>query len=164
MPPPASPDTDHWRLRVLLVDDDEVSRAACRALLRTEGVDVVEDLAIDDQAVAAARALSPEVVIVDVTPGCDDAHRTARRLRSLPDAPMVLLTSSADRSRLYQRLDEFPFVAKADIRPAPLAPRHAPTGPPSALLQGAHKGLPAGSTALELASTRHEANWDALLG
>jgi DNA-binding NarL/FixJ family response regulator len=39
-------------LRVLLIDDHEVSRAACRALLRTEGVEIVADLPVSEDAVA----------------------------------------------------------------------------------------------------------------
>jgi DNA-binding NarL/FixJ family response regulator len=55
-------------MRIMLVDDYEISRAACRALLRAEGVDVVADLRASDDALAAARTLRPEVVIADVTP------------------------------------------------------------------------------------------------
>jgi DNA-binding NarL/FixJ family response regulator len=53
---------------VLVVDNHEVSRAALRALLRTEGVEVI-DLAPGDHVIAEAYALAPDVVIVDVSPG-----------------------------------------------------------------------------------------------
>jgi DNA-binding NarL/FixJ family response regulator len=103
------------QLRVLLVDDHAISRAACRALLRTEGVNVVADLALDDAAGAAADGLLPSAVIIDVTPGDQHSLQLARRLRRLPRAPTVLLTSSADRAMFGSALQPFPFVAKADL-------------------------------------------------
>ena len=105
-------------MRVMIVDDHEISRAACRALLRAEGVNVVAALRAGDHAFAAARALRPEVVIVDVTPAADTGFDIARRLRALPDQPAVLVTSSANPSYFGRKLDRFRFVAKADISAA----------------------------------------------
>ena len=34
--------------RVMIIDDHEISRAACRALLRAEGIDVTADLRASD--------------------------------------------------------------------------------------------------------------------
>ena len=103
------------KLRVLLIDDHEVSRAACRALLRTEGIDVVADLPVREDAVAAAVELHPEVAIVDVTPegrACARAGPTAPR----PPAPSDSRAhSSASRTALDTKLDGFPFIAKADL-------------------------------------------------
>jgi two-component system, NarL family, response regulator DesR len=112
----------------MIVDDHEISRAACRALLRAEGVDVVAALRAGDRAVATARALRPEVVIVDVTPAADTGFDIARRLCALlPAPPTVLITSSADRSQFGRRLDRFRFVAKADIGAAAIAWLARPT-------------------------------------
>ena len=63
--------------RILIVDDHEVSRAALRALLRTEGIDVA-DVRTGDAAVTAAIAFRPDVVVVArsienaLTTFCDD--------------------------------------------------------------------------------------------
>jgi mannose-6-phosphate isomerase-like protein (cupin superfamily) len=100
---------------MLLIDDHEVTRAACRALLRTEGVDVVADVAADDHAIAAVGALEPDVVIVDLTPADDRAARLAKRIRELDCDPSVVLTSSVPRPRVQPHLDGFAFVAKADL-------------------------------------------------
>ena len=102
-------------LRVLLVDDHPVSRAACRALLRTQGADVIADVAPGEEAIAIAEALWPDVAIVDVTPDDDRGVLIARRLRGLASAPAVVLTSSADPSVLDGVLDGYAFLAKADI-------------------------------------------------
>ena len=51
----------------MIVDDHEISRAALRALLRTEGIDVAY-VGTGDAAITAAIACHSDVVIVDVTP------------------------------------------------------------------------------------------------
>jgi DNA-binding response OmpR family regulator len=102
-------------LRVLLIDDHEVSRAACCALLRTEGVVVVADLSVGEDAVVAAARLHPEAAIVDVTPGDERALMLARRLRALRRPPTVVLMSSASRTAFDTKLEGFPFIAKADL-------------------------------------------------
>jgi CheY-like chemotaxis protein len=109
-------------LRVMIIDDHEISRAAFCALLRSEGVDVIADLNAGHDALAMARALHPEVVIVDVAPAADTGFGIARRLRAmLPAAPIVILTSSTGRTRFGAQLDGHVFIAKADIRSAAIA-------------------------------------------
>jgi DNA-binding NarL/FixJ family response regulator len=101
--------------RIMIIDDHEISRAACRALLRTEGIDVVADVAAGDPAIAAAAALRPDVVVIDVSPSADDGFGMARRLRALPDPPDVVLTSSAEPAEFGGRLEGHSFVAKAGL-------------------------------------------------
>jgi CheY-like chemotaxis protein len=101
-------------MRVLLVDDHEISRAAISALLRTEGADVA-GIGTDDTAIAVAIAFCPAVAIVDVTPADATGFRIADLLRALPDAPAVVLTSSADKRRFASQLDSYRFIAKADL-------------------------------------------------
>ena len=105
----------------MIIDRHEISRAAFCALLRSEGADVVADLGAGHDAVAMARALRPEAVIVDVTPAAGTGFGIARRLRALPAPPIVILTSSTDRTRFGARLDGHEFIAKADIRSAAIA-------------------------------------------
>jgi len=83
-------------MRIMIIDDHEISRAAFRALLRSQGADVVADHRACAHALAAASALRPEVVLVDVTPEADTGLSIARKLRGLPTPPIVILTSSAD--------------------------------------------------------------------
>jgi len=102
-------------LRLLLIDDHDVSRAACRALLRTEGIDIIADLPVSDDAITAATELRPDAAIVDVTPEDERALTLARRLLAIQRPPTVLLTSSTSRSVLGTMLEGFPFIAKADL-------------------------------------------------
>ena len=108
-------------LRIMIIDDHEISRAAFCALLRSEGADVVADLGAGHDAVAMARALRPEAVIVDVTPAAGTGFGIARRLRALPAPPIVILTSSTDRTRFGSQLDGHVFITKADICSAAIA-------------------------------------------
>jgi CheY-like chemotaxis protein len=101
-------------IRVLLVDDHEISRAAISALLRTEGADVT-GIGTDGTAIAVAIAFRPAVAIVDVTPADATGFRIADLLRALPDGPAVVLTSSVSRHWFASRLDSYRFVAKADL-------------------------------------------------
>ena len=101
-------------MRILIVDDHEISRAALRALLRTEGIDVA-DVKTGDAAITAAIAFHPDVAIVDVTPADHAGFLIARQLRALPDPPSVVLTSSHSRCQFGAQLDRYTFVAKADL-------------------------------------------------
>jgi CheY-like chemotaxis protein len=101
-------------MRVLLVDDHEISRAAISALLRTEGADIA-GTGTDDTAIAVAIAFRPAVAIVDVTPTDVTGFRIADLLQALPDGPSIVLTSSVSRHRFASQLDSYRFVAKADL-------------------------------------------------
>jgi len=109
-------------LRIMIIDDHEISRTAFCALLRSEGADVVAHLSTGPDALAMARALRPDVVIVDVTPTADTGFGIAGRLRALLPTPLiVILTSSTDRTRFGAQLDGHVFIAKADICAAAIA-------------------------------------------
>jgi CheY-like chemotaxis protein len=99
-------------LRVLIVDQHQVSRAAIGALLRTEGLDVVADVSTASQALAIGNAISPDVAIVDISHEPEQAIAAARALAGLPCAPAVLLTSS---TAVSVDLDGLTFLAKGDI-------------------------------------------------
>jgi DNA-binding NarL/FixJ family response regulator len=66
-------------MRIMIIDDHEISCAAFCALRRSEGVDVVAELRVGRDALAIARALHPEVVIIDVTPAADTGFGIACR-------------------------------------------------------------------------------------
>jgi len=102
-------------IRIMIIDDHEISRAAFRALLRAEGIDVIADFKANAHALTAARALNPDVVIVDVTPMADTGFSIARILSGLPAPPVVILTSSADPAQFGGELNSCRFIAKADI-------------------------------------------------
>ena len=120
-PDPARGPSGKHPMRILIVDDHEVFRAACRALLRTEGMDVIADVPAGSTAIPTAIALRPEVAIVDVTPADDTGLGIVRRLAALPDPPAIVLTSSAERGQFGAQLDGYRFIAKADLRAEAIA-------------------------------------------
>ena len=101
-------------LQVLIVDEHDVYRAACAALLRTEGLEVSEAAPRAD-IVGFAHALEPNVVLIDAAPPAAWLLEIVRQLRSLAPAPTVVLISSSPHDGLDPSLVDLPFLAKADV-------------------------------------------------
>lgn len=92
------------RPSVLIVDDNARFRASASEMLEVEGFDVVGSVADGVSAVEAVAALSPDVVLLDIQlPGMDGLV-VAERLAGVPDAPIVVLTSSHDAAAYGDRL------------------------------------------------------------
>lgn len=89
------------RVRVLLVDDQELVRAGLRGLLRARlGFEVVGELADGEGVVDAAAELRPDVVVMDVRmPGVDGVEAT-RRLCEADGPPVLVLTTFEDEEVL----------------------------------------------------------------
>jgi DNA-binding NarL/FixJ family response regulator len=85
---------------VLIVDDHPGFRTRARRMLESEGYRVVGEAADVASAVEAARALEPELALVDVYLPDGDGFELAARLAALVAAPAVVLTSSHDRAEL----------------------------------------------------------------
>ena len=81
--------------RVLLVDDHELAREALRAVLgRESDLVVVGEAADGDEALAQARRLQPDLVLMDVRmPGVDGLAATRAIRAELPSARVLLLTT-----------------------------------------------------------------------
>ena len=99
--------------RILIIDQHEVTRAACAALLRTEGWEV-RDVAPGCDVFTLTEAFEPDVVLIDATAEARVGD-AARQLPRLACAPRIVVTSSAVPEQLHPCLRELPFVAKADI-------------------------------------------------
>jgi DNA-binding NarL/FixJ family response regulator len=88
-------------VRVLLADDQELVRSGLTMLLSAEPDLEVVGAAVDGEtAVALARRLEPDVVLMDLQmPGIDGIEATRRLVAHLPGTRVVVLTTF-DRSRL----------------------------------------------------------------
>jgi len=83
------------RVRVLIVDDDDLMRAGLRGVLSSdEGIDVVGEAADGRDALYRARLLEPEVVLMDVRmPDVDGITATRELLAVSPEVRVVVLTT-----------------------------------------------------------------------
>jgi DNA-binding NarL/FixJ family response regulator len=111
-------------VRVLVVDDDPIFRDLARRLLVLGGLTVVGEADSVATARAAAGALRPDAVLVDVGLPDGDGVELARELGVLPWAPRVLLTSSdadAATDDDAARVGASAFVAKDELPNAPIA-------------------------------------------
>ena len=104
---------------VLIVDDHDGFRRQARRLLERAGYDVVGEADTGAAALAAARALRPEVVLLDIQLPDVDGFEVASRL----DGPRVVLVSGRDGATYGDRLTRAsaPFIAKADLTAQSLA-------------------------------------------
>jgi DNA-binding NarL/FixJ family response regulator len=82
------------QVRVLIVDPHASFRCACKALLQTEGLEVVADLDRCDGAEDVAVALRPDVVLIDISPEKTEGLALARRLSAHTEPPAIVLMSA----------------------------------------------------------------------
>ena len=110
---------------VLVVDDHPSFRKTARALLESEGFEVVGEAADGASAIEAVRALRPDVVLLDVyLPDIDGFEVVAALSRNGP-LPKIVLTSSHDVhdfGRLVEGSGARGFIPKAELSRATLCP------------------------------------------
>jgi DNA-binding NarL/FixJ family response regulator len=89
-------------LRVLVVDDHPLMCDAISDAIRAEAdLIVVGQAASGVQAVVQARALSPDVIVMDLfMPGMDGVQATAAICAVLPSARILMLTSGAEEAQV----------------------------------------------------------------
>jgi DNA-binding NarL/FixJ family response regulator len=94
-------------LRVVLADDHEVVRAGMRALVDSSpGMKVVGEARDGAEAIARARELRPDVLVMDVSmPVMDGATATERVTRDFPEVRVLVLTAHEDRGHLTRLLE-----------------------------------------------------------
>jgi len=96
-------------LRVLIVDDHAVVRKGLQAVLaEEEGLEVVGEASNADESVDKARALRPDVVLMDIRMGeGDDASGidACRRIRSeLAETQVIMFTSYGERESVLSSI------------------------------------------------------------
>jgi len=92
-------------VRVLIADGQALVRAGFRSLLESGGrISVVGEASSGEQAVAEARRLRPDVVLLDATlPGLDCVEATGRILAE-PGIAVMLVTATEQDERIFATL------------------------------------------------------------
>ena len=98
--PPGTP------VKVLIADDQKVVRDGLSALLGLlPGIQVVGTAGDGAEAVRQARALRPDVVLMDLRmPNCDGVEATRQLAHAEPSIPVVVLTTYSDDDSIWTAL------------------------------------------------------------
>lgn len=95
--PSTDPAATPGRIRVVVVDDDRFVRLGIGEILRGAGdIEVVGDAEDGDEAVEVARALRPDVVLIDIHMRRVDGLEATRRLRASDNPPGVVIMTALD--------------------------------------------------------------------
>lgn len=96
------------KLRVLLVDDHAIIRDGLKALLGAESdMEVVGEAADGEEGFFQAKALQPDVVVMDVSmPGVNGAGATARLKEVFPTMKVLILSAFEDDIYVRQLMQQ----------------------------------------------------------
>jgi DNA-binding NarL/FixJ family response regulator len=90
-------------LRVMLVDDHALVRAAVRQALTAPDIEVIAEASTAHETLELAPRLHPDILLMDINlPGADGLSLLRELVPRLPDTKIVMLTISEDRRDLLQ--------------------------------------------------------------
>lgn len=92
-------------MRILLVDDHPLFLDGLKNLLTARGLQVVGTAHDGLEALAKARSLHPDLILMDIQmPRCDGLCATRLIMAELPEMKIVMLTMSADDDDLFEAI------------------------------------------------------------
>ncbi len=92
--------------RVLLVDDHAMMREGLSVLLAGAGMEIVGSVGTGREAVRAAGATSPDVVVMDLSMPEMNGIEATREIRTrMPAVQVVVLSMHSNREHVYQALN-----------------------------------------------------------
>lgn len=93
------------RCRVLLADDHQIVRQGLRGLLEKAGHEVVGEAADGREALSLARALRPDIAVLDLSMPLLNGLDAAREIgRLVPEIKTILLTMYTDKAYVLQAM------------------------------------------------------------
>ena len=109
---------------IVIADDHPSFRASARAILESEGFEVIGEAEDGAGAIDAVRRLGPDVLLLDVQLPDIDGFAVCRECEGNGGRPAVVLVSSRDASDyggLIEQSGARGFIAKAELSGATLA-------------------------------------------
>jgi two-component system NarL family response regulator len=92
-------------MKILLVDDHPLFLDGLRNLLTARGLQVIGTARDGFEALEKARALRPDVILMDIRmPRCDGLCATRLIKAEMPDVQIVMLTVSAEEEDLFEAI------------------------------------------------------------
>ncbi|NSL56752.1 response regulator transcription factor [Uliginosibacterium aquaticum] len=92
-------------LSVVIIDDNDTTRAMLRSILRAEGIDVVGEAKDGEAGVALVRKLRPGLVCLDVMmPNISGIEVLAQIKAEMPDVRVLMVTGSTDRDTVQSAI------------------------------------------------------------
>src|SRR5438128_3681303 len=87
--------------RILLVDDHPLTRSALAGLLQQQGFEIAGEAADGEEAIARAREIQPDLVLLDLSmPGLEVRSALPRLREAAPSCEVVVLTASGEEENL----------------------------------------------------------------
>ena len=107
----------------MIADDHPSFRASARAILESEGFEVIGEAEDGAGAIAEADRLQPDVLLLDVQLPDFDGFAVCRRLDLNGRLAVVLVSSrdACDYGKLIEQSGARGFIAKAELSGAALA-------------------------------------------
>ena len=104
----ADPETAPRPIRVLLVDDHQVVRTGLRSFFElVDDIEVVGEAPDGSVAIAMARRLDPDVILMDLLmPNVDGLTAIARIKQEMPQIEIVAMTSFLEAEKVSTALEE----------------------------------------------------------
>jgi DNA-binding NarL/FixJ family response regulator len=92
-------------MKVLIADDHALFRDSLRSLLEARGIEVIGEAKNGREALALARRLQPDVVLMDLSmPELDGIEATRLISTELPAVKVVVLTASDEDAKLFEAI------------------------------------------------------------
>jgi DNA-binding NarL/FixJ family response regulator len=92
-------------MKVMLVDDHSLFLEGLHYLLETHGIDVIGIAKSGEEALAKARSLKPEIILMDIRmPKCSGLDTLRLIKAEMPEIKVIMLTTSDDDADLFDAI------------------------------------------------------------
>ena len=93
-------------LRVVLIDDHELVRAALRAVLEDAGIEVTAEAGNGEEGIRLSSDSRPDVVLLDLSmPDLSGIEVTRRLMKAAPTSRVLVFTGSAEEHDVRDAID-----------------------------------------------------------